>query len=79
MIDTDKLRGMIAQRKLSQSKVAKMIGITPKTFYNKMTSGVFRSDERSAMIEILKIEKPADIFFAQSVTQQVTKSKEKGA
>lgn len=65
MIRTDKLRGVIAQRNMSQSDVAKAIGITPKTFYTKMKSGVFGSDEIEAMISVLKIDKPMEIFFAK--------------
>lgn len=65
MIRTDKLRGVIAQRDMSQSDVAKAIGITPKTFYTKMKNGVFGSDEIEAMISVLKIDKPMEIFFAK--------------
>lgn len=65
MIRTDKLRGVIAQRNMSQSDVAKAIGITPKTFYTKMKNGVFGSDEIEAMISVLKIDKPMEIFFAK--------------
>ena len=36
MIRTDKLRGIIAEKGYSQADVAGMIGITPKTFYEKM-------------------------------------------
>ena len=45
MIKTDELRGIIAKNGLSQTDVAKMIGVTPKTFYEKMKNGVFGSDE----------------------------------
>lgn len=45
MIDTAKLKGRIAEKGLSQRKVAKCIGITEKTFYAKMKAGVFGSDE----------------------------------
>lgn len=68
MIRTDELRGIIAKRGLSQSKVAKMIGITPKTFYEKMKHGVFGSDEIQIMIDNLNINNPAEIFFAKEVT-----------
>lgn len=64
MIRTDELRGLIAKCGLSQAKVAKAIGITPKTFYDKMSKGVFGSDEIQAMIQLLEIKDPADIFFA---------------
>ena len=65
VIKTDELRGIIAKNGLSQSDVAKMIGITPKTFYEKMKSGVFGSDEIQIMIDNLHIENPIAIFFAK--------------
>ena len=68
MIDTNALRGRIAEKGMSQSDVAKAIGITPKTFYTKMNKKVFGSDEIDAMIELLDIQDPARIFFADKVT-----------
>lgn len=65
MIKTDELRGIIAKNNLSQAKVAEELGITPKTFYEKMNRGVFGSDEIEAMIHLLKIENPIEIFFAR--------------
>ncbi len=64
MIKTNELRGIIAKNGYSQSDIAKMIGITPKTFYEKMKIGVFGSDEIQIMIDNLKIEDPITIFFA---------------
>ena len=64
MIKTDELRGIIAKNGLSQTDVAKMIGITPKTFYEKMKNGVFGSDEIQIMIDELHIDEPMSIFFA---------------
>ena len=63
MIKTDELRGIIAKNKLSQTDVAKMIGVTPKTFYEKMKNGVFGSDEIQIMIDKLHIEDPMPIFL----------------
>ena len=68
VIRTDELRGIIAKNGLSQSYVALKIGITPKTFYEKMKIGVFGSDEIQIMIDELHIENPAEIFFAKKVT-----------
>ena len=65
MIKTDELKGEIARNGFSQSDVAKMIGITPKTFYEKMKNGVFGSDEIEIMIEKLNIRDPMAIFFAK--------------
>lgn len=65
MIQTDELRGIIAKRRMSQAEVASVIGISPKTFYNKMKKGVFGSDEIETMITYLKIDNAMEIFFAQ--------------
>lgn len=66
MIRTDELRGIIAKNGFSQSDVALKIGVTPKTFYEKMKNGVFGSDEIQIMIEELHIDNPVDIFFART-------------
>lgn len=68
MIDTRELRGIIARNGKSQSDVAKLLNITPKTFYIKMQKGVFGSDEIQIMIDELHIENPVEIFFAKEVT-----------
>lgn len=65
MIKTDELRGIIAKNGFSQSDVAAKIGITPKTFYEKMKIGVFGSDEIQIMIDELHIDNPIEIFFAE--------------
>lgn len=63
MIDTNELRGIIAKNGLSQSELARKLGMTPKTFYDKMKKGVFSSDEIEKMIAQLGIENPIAIFF----------------
>lgn len=68
MIDTNKLRGIIVENGKTQCDVAKMLGMTPKTFYTKMKKGVFGSDEIQIMIDKLNIHNPMDIFFAKKVT-----------
>lgn len=68
MIDTNELRGIIAKNGKTQSDVAKMLNITPKTFYMRMKSGVFGSDEIQIMIDELHIDNPMQIFFAKEVT-----------
>lgn len=68
MVDVNALKGIIASRGKSQAEVANYLGITPKTFYEKMKKGVFDSDEMYQMIEFLEIKNPSDIFFANFVT-----------
>lgn len=66
MIRTDELRGIIAKNGYSQAKVAEAIGISPKTFYEKMNRGVFGSDEIELMIRLLHIDNPVAIFLLDS-------------
>lgn len=68
MIATDKLRGIIAERGMSQRQLAKQLGMTEKTFYSKMHKGVFGTDEVEQMVDILDIPNPSEIFFAREVT-----------
>ena len=68
MIAVNKLRGIIAENGMSQKQVASELEMSEKTFYNKMKKGVFGTDEVERMVDILHIESPADIFFAQKVT-----------
>lgn len=63
MVRTDELRGIFAKNKKSQTDIAKLIGVTPKTFYIRMKKGVFGSDEIQIMIDELHIENPMDIFL----------------
>lgn len=65
MVNTAKLRGIIAENGKNQCDIAKMLDITPKTFYLKMKKGIFGSDEIQIMIENLNIENPIEIFFAK--------------
>lgn len=68
MVNTDKLRAIIVERRKSGSKVAKALGMSEKTFYTHMKRGVFGSDDIEKMIEYLEIDDPMSIFFAKTVT-----------
>lgn len=81
VIRIDKLVGEMAANGISGRKMAKYLGIVPKTFYKKMKKGVFGTDEVEIMIDVLKINDPMSIFFAKNVAYKVTKvdSNNKGA
>ena len=68
MIDTNKLRGVMAERGVSGKDVAKAIGVHYNTFYEKLNKGVFGSDEIEAMVKYLDIDEPLSIFFTFLVT-----------
>lgn len=65
MINVNALKGKIAEKGKTQTDVAKTIGIAPKTFYDKMSKGVFGSNEIEIMIDYLSIEDPMKIFFGK--------------
>ena len=50
MIKTNELRGRFAAKGYSQKEIADMLGISTKTLYLKMKSGIFGSDEIQIMI-----------------------------
>lgn len=68
MIRTDLLKGEIARAGVTQTKLAEKLGISYKTFHEKMKKGIFKSNEIDAMIDFLKIENPSRIFFAKNVS-----------
>lgn len=65
-IDTQNLKGIIAEKNISQKQVAFALGMIEKTFYEKMKIGIFGSYEIDKMIELLEIKNPVPIFL-QSV------------
>ena len=74
LIQTNLLRGKMAEHGYSAVRLAKALKITPKTFYNKMAKGVFGSDEIYKMIELLDIRNPIEIFFAPEIASHATTS-----
>lgn len=77
MIDTNRLRGIIAERNLSQRQVAALLGMADRTFYTKMKNGVFGTDEAQKMVDLLEINHPEEIFFAKEVTCKDTSKQER--
>lgn len=68
MILTDEIIGIMAKKRITQKRMAQIIGIAPKTFGLKLKKGVFGSDEIEIMIDTLEIENPERIFFAKEVS-----------
>lgn len=64
MIRTQDLKAEMLRKGYTQAKMAKELGITPKTFCLKLKRGVFGSDEIDIMIDKLAINDPMSIFFA---------------
>ncbi len=70
MVNVNLLKGVMAEQGKSQRDVADMLGISERTFYNKMKRKVFDSDEIVQMCNYLGISenRMLSIFFANNVT-----------
>lgn len=64
MIDIRALKAEIVRNGYNQADVATAIGISARTFTRRLQQRDFGMKEIEAMIDFLKIQKPADIFFA---------------
>ena len=78
MVDTDKIRGLMAEKRVTFKEMAGVLDITPPTFSAKMQAGIFNTDEMQKIVDYLGIENPVPIFFAKKVTPNVTKAEEVG-
>ena len=67
MIRIDLLNGEIARAGFTKAALARKIGMTPKTFYNKEKKGIFGSDEIVKIVRVCGIKKPVPIFFPEFV------------
>ncbi len=68
MLNKNKLKAEIVKNGMTQKQVAKLLGMSEKTFISRMKRGVFGTDEAETMIKELHIEDPVSIFFANAVT-----------
>ncbi len=68
MLDKNKLRAAWVAKGMTQSEVAREIGISDVTFSRRLRRGKFGLDEAAKMMELLDIKDPFDIFFAKDVT-----------
>lgn len=61
----DKLKGKMTESRVSQDKMAKEIGITVQSLNAKINGrNQFTIEEAVKIIEFLRIDNPAEIFFA---------------
>jgi len=69
MVNVNKLMGKFVENGYATKKAqAGAIGMSTKTFNNKLNSKIFNSDEIFKIMEVLKIDDPTPIFFAKSVS-----------
>ena len=68
MLDKKLLKAEMVKNGFTQEKLAKVIGVTPRTFTNRLKTGDFGSKEIEVMINVLRLDDPMSIFFADKVT-----------
>lgn len=65
MLDRNALRAEFVRNGMTQKDIAKMLGISEKTFISRMKKGVFGTDEVEIMVDKLNIKNWQKIFFAK--------------
>lgn len=68
MLDVKSLKAEMVRKGYTQARLAEEIGISPRTFSNKLKSGDFGCKEMEIMIDALALKEPMSIFFAKQVT-----------
>lgn len=68
MVDTNKLKGLIVERGLTQVEVYNRMGLSKRQWQCRIENKKFDSDDMVKLISILEIDNPSPIFFVQEVT-----------
>lgn len=69
MVDTIKIKALVVERGMTQTEVAKRLGMSSKVWFDRMSKKKFDSEEMYNLIHVLNIPNPAEIFFADEVTK----------
>ncbi len=68
MFDKNKFKAQIVLMGMTSKELAEKLGINESTLYRKVNNnGNFTREEISAITAILRIENPAEIFFAEEL------------
>ena len=65
MVDTNKLKGLIVERGLTQTEVYNRMGLSKRQWQGRIEKKKFDSDDMMKLISILDIDNPSPIFFVQ--------------
>ncbi|WP_314320982.1 DUF739 family protein [Fusobacterium pseudoperiodonticum] len=69
MVNINKLMGKFVEKGYSTKKQqAGAIGMSIRTYNNKLNSKIFNSDEIFKIMEVLNIDDPTPIFFVKNVS-----------
>lgn len=64
MVDVNKLKGLIVEKGLTQTEVYNRMGLSKRQWQGRIENKKFDSDDMKKLVDILGIENPSPIFFA---------------
>lgn len=68
MFNKNEFKAQIVKKGMTVKKIAESLGINEATVYRKINAdGDFTREEINKLIDILQIENPMDIFFAEQL------------
>lgn len=73
MLNVLEFKAAMVRKGYTQKALAEILGISEKTFYERMKKKCFGSDEIEKLIGVLEISDPMPIFFSNAVTYKDTK------
>ena len=68
MVDVTLLKSEMVKHGYTQEKLAKRLGITPRTLSNRLKKREFLSSEIGIMIQCFQLEDPMPIFFKRDMS-----------
>lgn len=74
MLNVLEFRAAMVRRGYNQKMLAQQLGISEKTFCNRIKEKRFHTEEIEKLIPLLGIDDPMGIFFDGIATRKITKS-----
>ena len=65
MLNVNLLKAEMVKNGYTQYSLAEALGMSQRTFYSRLKTGDFGALEIGRMINLLHLESPMDIFFAE--------------
>lgn len=69
MLNVLEFKAAMVRKGYTQKMLAEILGISEKTFTERIKTKRFGSDEIEKLIEVLEISNPMPIFFSNAVTK----------
>ncbi|MBQ9695578.1 MAG: helix-turn-helix transcriptional regulator [Oscillospiraceae bacterium] len=75
MLNLPEFKAAMARNGMTQHDLAVIIGVSDRTFSERLKRRVFVSDEIEKLMEVLEIRDPMTVFFTSEVTCKVADKK----